>query len=304
MSGYAREEIGPDGDWIDASKVDTLNLCPTKYEYRYEEHLVPIEEEDLTTGMSFGFAIHKALESLYSASAFDLVECPQPDCRYCRSGNKIPRIVGEFLSAYPSDPSDPHNPRTRNRGIEIIESYLTRWRREPFSVEAVEVPFEIAFHDFKYLGRMDLIVRWDQAVMPMDHKTTSRFGEMFDQQFKLSTQITGYIVATSLATGEQVSQALINAIRVTTKIDPAESFHRIITTRTPEDINRWKADVQSAISRIRQYRIDGFWPRNAPFACSAYNRRCEYYSLCTAGSATAETLKETAFTRLPWNPHA
>lgn len=304
MSGAARDNTAPEGDWLDASKYDTFSLCPTKYYWRYEEHLVPLDESsDLTTGMQFGHAIHKSLESLYTAKAFDLVPCPQPDCEFCK-GSPIPLIAAEFLAAYPTEPTDDHNPRTRNRGLEVLEAYLTRWRREPFSVEAVEVPFELSFPDFKYIGRMDLIVRWDKSTMPMDHKTTSRFGMAFDQQFKMSTQITGYIVATSIVTGEPVNQALINAIRITTKIDPTESFHRIITTRTPEDIARWKEDVTHAIGRIRQSRETGFWPRSAPFACSAYNKTCEFYPLCTSGSATRETLKSTAYRVLPWNPHA
>lgn len=303
VAGAERDVTGPDGDWLDASKYDTLSLCPTKYYWRYEEHLVPLDESaDLTTGMNFGYAIHKALESLYTATAFDSVDCPQANCTFCH-GSQIPRIAAEFLGAYPQEPPDATNPRTRNRGLEILEAYLTRWRREPFSVEAVEVPFELSFPDFKYLGRMDLIVRWDRATMPLDHKTTSRFGMAFDQQFKMSTQITGYIVATSLVTGEPVNQAIINAVRITTKIDPSESFQRIITTRTPEDITRWKRDVESAMSRIRAFRASGFWPRSAPFACSAYNKTCDYFNLCTSGEATREVLKRTAYRVLPWSPH-
>lgn len=287
-------------DWLDASKVDMLNMCPQKYAYRYEEHLVPQGED--SSALSFGLAIHAALESVYRGSGFDLVPCPcGASCIYCK-GEQVPQLAAQFLSTYPEDPEDERNPRTRNRGLELLELYLTRWRREPFTVQACEVPFELDFPDFKYIGRMDLIVRWDNAILPVDHKTTSRFGDAFDRQFKLSTQISGYIVATRLVTGEPVSQAMINALRVTSKLSADDSFQRIITTRTPEDIARWHMEVASAMNRIREYRETNFWPRHAPYACMSYNSICPYYNLCAAGAATRATLKESAYDIKPWDP--
>lgn len=288
-------------EWLDASKINEFKLCPQRYAYRFEQHLVNAGNDD--SALSFGSAIHSALESVYRGTGFDTVACPcnSPGCDYCK-GNQVPRLAALFLAGYPTNPIDEKNPRTRNRGLALLEAYLTRWRREPFEVIAVEVPLEITMDAFRYVGRMDMIVRWDEVVMPLDHKTASRLGTTFDAQFKLSTQITGYIVGTGMVSGEPVNTACLNALRVSGKIDPMDSFERMFTTRTPEDIDAWYWEINNTFQSILHYRELGRWPKNAPYACVAYNRICPYYQLCTAGAATRETLIANAYEVKPWDP--
>jgi hypothetical protein len=215
-----------------------------------------------------------------------------------------------FLSTYTDDPDEPREIRTVDRGLDMLAQYLMKWRREPFKVIAVEVPFELDWRvdtgpstviDFKYIGRIDLIVEQDGIIMPVDHKTTTRFGMVFDTSFKLSGQFTGYMRAAEQKTGRPVFTALANALRVTTKIEDA-SFARIYTSRTPEEFDRWESGIAYAARQIEEMRSARFWPLNAPFACGAYNRVCEYYPLCIASAQTRETLKHTAYEVLPWEP--
>lgn len=295
------EEIG---EWLDASKVDLLHLCPQKYFWRIESGLVPLYEDPINP-MSFGFALHAGLESLYDGSGFEMSTCPCPTfegCRFCK-GLKIPKFLVSFLINYPEDPQDERDPRTQLRGVEILCRYIEKWKTDQFDVIAVEVPFTIPFREFNFIGRIDLVGRWkdSQRLFPNDHKSTTRFGDLFDQQFKLSIQMTGYIVALESIMHEEVNEAQINAIRVTTKIDE-DSFKRILTSRSPEEKERWKQEIQSAWEMIKHHRATGFWPRHAPYACSAYFRRCEYYALCTSGPATQEDLIRNSFEYKPWTP--
>jgi PD-(D/E)XK nuclease superfamily len=279
---------------LSASRVDTFNLCPRKYYYKYERNIVPAEES-IDLPITFGDAIHRSLATLYLGTAFDHVPCPCGSaCDYCKA-HEIQRIAATFLEFYPNDPDDTRDPRTRIRGLELLAAYLSKWKRDPWRVIAVEVPFELQLSsELTYVGKMDLLVEQDGIVRPIDHKTTSRTGYLFDAQFKLSVQITGYVMVASIITGQPVYQAIINGIRVSGKIDPDQTFFRQLTTRTPEDVAEWEEHVKDVHRLILQFRWTRF-PKAAPYACVAYNRLCEYYQLCTSGEATRNVLIESAY---------
>ena len=291
-------EIGP---WLDASKIDLLSMCPKKFFWRHEMGLVT--KGDLGTAIRFGHAIHKALESIYLGTGFDECYCPCPDfegCAFCK-GNKIPRCAMLFLLYYNIEPEDDRDVRTRDRGLELIVAYLEKWGQEPFTALATEVPFVIEMAGFSYIGRVDLIVNYN-GLMPVDHKTTRFFGDAFIRQFKLSGQMTGYIRGLQLIYPEEnITKAMINCLRITTKID-GESFGRWFTNRTPYEIAEWEREVQSAWDRIQQYRTTGHWPKHAPYACTSYNKTCEYYSLCTSQPDVQKDLINEAFEVKEWEP--
>lgn len=293
--------------WVDSSKLDTLKLCPRKFYYRYEKHLVP-NEGKRDNALMFGGAMHKALDTLYRGTAFDKVRCPlcTDGCFRCK-GNPILRISATFLVHYTDDLEDPKEIRTVDRGLELLVGYLTKWRREPFRVLEVERPFELVFDaksgSFKYIGRIDLIIDQEGVPMTLDHKTTTRFGMVFDAGFKLSGQFTGYMKGGGKLIGREISSALVNAIRVTTKIDDT-SYARLYTYRTPSEFDEWEEEVCLAVDRIKEMRTTGVWPKSSPFACGAYNRVCEYYALCIAGEQTRQTLMESAYLIQPWEPRA
>lgn len=295
--------------WLDSSKIEAFHLCPQKYAYRYEEHLLPVDVRR-GSALMFGGAIHKALETLYKGTGFDKVKCPLCDqgCFYCK-GIPISRIAAVFLANYTDDPEDPKEIRTVDRGLEILAAYLTKWRRDPFKVLAVEQPFELtmqSYHtydvfDFLYIGRIDLIVDYEGTDMTVDHKTTTRFGMVFDAGFKLSPQFTGYMKGASKLIGREIHSAMSNAIRITTKIGD-DSFARIFTHRTPEEFDAWENEVRYVARTIVEMRETKHWPKSAPFACGAYNKICEYYPLCIASAQTRETLKQSAYKVEPWEP--
>jgi PD-(D/E)XK nuclease superfamily len=293
--------------WLDNSKLETFMLCPQKYAYRFEEHLLPIERKR-DSALMFGGAIHKALETLYKGTAFEQVECPlhTPDlaCARCR-GATIPRISATFLKQYQDDPDDPKEIRTVDRGLDLLVQYLSKWRREGFKVIAVEIPFELPFYPegvtFVYVGRIDLFVDWEGVSLVVDHKTTTRFGMIFDSSFKLSGQFTGYMRGAAHKFGRHVTNGLVNAMRVTSKIDDS-SFARIYTQRTPEDFDVWERQVNHLAGEILKMRAAKFFPKSAPFACGAYNRVCEYYPLCISAAQTRETLKQSSYEKVPWEP--
>lgn len=301
------------GEWLDSSKIDLLNLCEQKFYYRHELHLVPLGDVTKPSPMLFGTAIHAGLAPYYRGEGFIMDHCPCPTmdgCDICH-GKLIPRMLARFLIWYPVDPDpDDDKIRTRQRGLEILTAYVRKWGRESFSVVDVEVPFVVQMtaddgSPFTYTGRIDLLIREHPSnqLKPKDHKTASRFGVTYPLPYNLSGQCTGYMRCTSIITGEQVNGMVINAIRTTSKIDN-DSFIRFEITRNPEDFERWEREVKDAYRRIQTYRRMAFWPRRAPYACSAYFRICEYYGICTATRSAIDNLLANNYQVVEWNPTA
>src|SRR5215510_8953678 len=208
------------GPWLDGSKMECFHLCPQKYYYRYVLHIRPTGGPGPV--LAFGHAIHKAMEVLYGGDPFRRVHCPLHDdgtCQFCeRTDGEVPNIAGAFLAAFPTDPTDDKEVRTRSRGLEIITAYIRKYRADVFRPLAVEVPFSIPFNGFHYVGRIDLIGQWtNNEIRPIDHKHTTQFGERFNDQFDMSGAITGYIRTTHLLTrasdSPPVTRAMINGMR-------------------------------------------------------------------------------------------
>lgn len=304
-------------EWYDATKINTFNTCPRKYYYRHIRELVP--KGEIATPLSFGIAIHKALESFYKGTWAEHVPCPAEhppgpfdDCPYCDGHGKTRRFIADFLELFPAEAEN--GARTRFIGTSLLLQYALHWKDDPMlkKVEMVEQPFAIYLDhsDCYWVGRIDLLVKDDKR-RPWDHKTTSRFGEAFEGGFKIDVQITGYIVAVqTMERDPSINEAVINALRVTTKISN-ESFMRKITTRMPHEIDEWHRTVGEAIATIRRYKALGedesgrdsaeAWPQNGQ-GCFAYNHACEYRSLCLMAPEKREALINAAYVVEKWEP--
>lgn len=305
-TALAKQELVYKPDWLDASKIATFHLCPQKYYWRYELHLVPLGEPVINAA-AYGTAIHAALATLFNGTSSEMVTCPCPDmegCNFCE-GKQIPRYFMEFLVWYPWDPDNEKDARTRNNGLKLLTVYLEKYRQQGFEVVegSIERTIAIEMGEFTYLLRLDMVTK-DRSTgehMPLDHKTTSFFSDLYTQPYNLSIQLAGQAVGTELIVKEPVDTAMIDMIRTTSKIDQ-DSFKRPIITITPETKERWKAEVEAVWEMIKHNRETDFWPRHAPFSCSAYNRLCSYFALCTSGKQQQQLLIETAYEEVVWNP--
>lgn len=302
----ARQELVYKDNWLDASKISTFHLCPERYKWRYELHLVPLGEPVINAA-AYGTAIHAALATLFNGTSSELVTCPCPDfegCNFC-GGNQIPRYFMEFLIWYPWDPDNEKDVRTRVNGLKILRTYLEKYRQQGFEVVdgSVERTISIEMGEFTYLLRLDMVTRdrVTKECMPLDHKTTSFFSDLYTQPYCLSIQLQGQAVGTELIIGEPVDSAMIDMIRTTSQITQ-DSFKRPIITITPETKERWKQEVETTWELIKLYRNIKFWPRHAPFACTAYNKICPYFALCSSGVEQQKLLIETAYEEVVWNP--
>lgn len=277
-----------DKPWFDATKISLWRLCQQKYKYRIVDQLVPVDQ-DTTGPLNFGLAIHKSLESIYNGSGKDLTS----------SGKQKYQQV--FLDAYPNDPESPRSPYTRAVGLELLTAYLLHYHAEDFETVSVEQTFETTLvtpqqREINLMGRIDLIADMHDKRIPLDHKTTSAFNERFTTQFLMNPQIMLYIHAMNTDT------AMINAIKVTKRID-SDNFHRQIIITTAADRKQVLDDICITADEIIKAEQQNKYVRHAPFACYAYNRLCEYYTLCSCSSKELQdTITNNCYTKNDWLP--
>lgn len=299
------EDLG--AEWYDASKIVAFKACPIKYWYRYERKLV--KQGGFSPELTFGIAIHKALEHVYRGDWADLVPVGPAEVHDYPSaiheGQTMRKMFTEFLSNFPE--SQEYKDRTRVNGLRLLTAYVHKWRNESFQVLEIERPFALEFKDaqgkvdFYYVGRIDLIVRDEGEIRPLDHKTAGRFGEIFDGSFKINVAQTGYMRATSQVTGQPCHKAIINGLRVTSKINEEESFVRRVTTRLPEEFDRWDWEVRDVVTQIRRYRELGKWPQHEN-NCYAYMRECDFKAPCIQGEAQREESLIANYEVQEWEP--
>jgi hypothetical protein len=121
---------------------------------------------------------------------------------------------------------------------------------------------------------MDLLIKWDYGIMPLDHKTTTGMGGNFGAQWNPNVQMAGYIQAAILLyPGESVQGAMINALQVA---KTRAEQRRFITTRRPDELAQHHTSLVQWATLIE---TDTVYPQNTT-SCQAYGE-CPFLELCT-----------------------
>lgn len=268
------------GDFfLDSSTLKTFLECPRKYYWSYVRHLTP---QRIRTPLTFGAAIHNALEHHYR-------------------GNDPEESLRVFLDEFEDQEHD--TIRTSARGAELLRKYFDKHplHREPFTLLLPpEQRFEIQIGEYKYIGRLDLIIEWSGLNLVMDHKTSSRMGPYFFDQFRPDLQMTGYCFAASQLLDQTIHGSAINVLYMTkTKME----FHREIISREPFEYREFISLVTTLANEITTLRSRpreeySLWLPNWT-SCGRWGS-CEFKDLCLAEDP--EPLTEYLFDVRPWHP--
>jgi len=298
-------DIIGDAEWYDASRIDLLLTCPRRYYYRHELHLVPADGGSNNDALTFGSAIHSALEMHYKGTGWDMVDCPHrnpidDECPFCREG-RTRALFAKFLQCFPSNLETER--RMQVTGLRLLAKYLEHYREEPFKVHEVEQSVIFPIDNFYFVGRIDLLVTWPDWHIT-DHKTAGQVSDNYHRGFRIHTQLTGYMLAASDAVKEPVTKAIVNTLvvpRGAKPVEPDKHFVRRITTRNQADFDEWYITIRAAVAEIRTYKQNGAWPQR-PSGCFNYNRQCEYWDLCTVARSARQGIIEAQFKVEPWDP--
>lgn len=248
------------------------------------KHILNKRRRVVSAPLGFGSLIHIGLDAYYSSFAED-------------ERNSRPRDIATAaeaayvkMEAQPyEDPEDGY--RTKGRAIQVMLEYIKEYNIDPrFSEIAFsETPFEIIQKDgFRWGGIIDMWAKYEGRYWPVDHKSTSIFGQYYFDNFKRNPQMLGYVLGASEFHGQQAPGVIINVIHVVkTK---TEFFYRPIL------YPQWLVDEAKEMQRLNYIQIEDrvvrmtdpedIWNPNL-FQPNLYNcigkyGRCEAYSVCDA----------------------
>ena len=146
-----------------------------------------------------------------------------------------------------------------------------------------------------YGGRFDMLCSYHNAVFIEDDKTASQLGMSWSKQFKLASQLTGYVWA-----GKQYGYPIQGAIVRGVGILKSSITHQMIIESRPEwMIDRWLEQLIRDVERMITQWKSGVWDMSLDHACASYGG-CPFLNLCM--SPQPENWIKTHYEEKRWNP--
>lgn len=296
---------------IDNFLLTTFQMCPAKYELRAREHWTARRKSG---ALGAGTAIHAGLAEWY------------------RTKNPA-RALARLAQAWPAEmPLDDW--RTKQKALEVMAAYIRNYEQEPFTVVSaaanpmIECTFTLPtglyldcpdcpgsdreevdgrwvcencaqpLEEIEYGGIFDGLIEFSASLYILEHKTTSMLGPFYFNQFKPNNQVTGYIWAAEVMSGQRVGGALINAIGMYKS--SATKFERQITTRSELEIKEWLHNLKHVCQMIRDCEQRNYWPLQTA-SCCLYGR-CEFHDVHVLSTPRErEKILEQNYIREQWN---
>ena len=254
-------------DYLSYSAVRTFQGCPLKYRFRYVDGLT---EDCVSSALVFGSAIHAAVEFFYSQQ---LAGEAAPDLRtllkiYECSWNERSREQIRFGSQ--------ETPESLNAlAARMLHTFLKSELRIPegriIGVEE-ELRGQLSPDLPGVLGRIDLILETEDAVIVQDFKT-SRSLWAHEHAYEQAEQLLLYA---SLARHLVPGKPLRLQFTVLTKTKTPQ-LQRVEATFDEQRLKRTTRVLQTVWQAIQ---AGHFYPAPSPIQCSGcgYRKQCEAWS--------------------------
>lgn len=287
---------------IDNHALSIYRLCPAKWMNQIQQSLVlkpgPYESEDelrdRPVELSFGIALHKALDTLFLTRS-------------------VEKASEDFRSSFEFSGLDPK--RNPGRADDILEQYFSQWLSHndiPYEGLITEVPFALplgqvedsnhGLWEVEYSGVIDKIFSMpDGSFSVMDHKTTSWNSQSLTTTYELSSQFLGY--AWGVSQGRETQESIPVWLDLILLNPKTVQLLRDRFVYTQAQITEWRMDVlETAREMIYRWTIQHF-PRHGRDACVSYNRPCQFVEMCRAEGPRRDLIRESVYQKSKrWDP--
>ncbi len=234
-----------------------------------------------------------------------------------------------YSSGFYDDPSDRR--RTVSNLEEAAIMYIDRWdmRRMPIWIRdkddpksdvgiehAFDVVIEYVLEDndvmsygegttekksYRFTGKLDGI-QWKDGTLRVDeNKTAARLDDAWVLSFDMSSQVTGYCLAGSIWSGEEITQATVRGLQIPLPKAYESGLVTINTQREPHHLERWLEWFLYSVQMYEQFYKD---PINAPkftHSCNRYFRPCNFLPFCVGSNEEMQMALEEMVTE-EWSP--
>lgn len=307
-----REEGGKLTVRINNSSLDILLNCWRKADYVLNRQL---QSGRQSPALTYGLAIHKALEIFYSSKREERthlknfkqriellqgVDQEEEDHVLIKAARGFMKVAEPLLSLPESDK------RSIQTGLWTLAHYFECYIDDPFIALADEsgplverrVEFDLLEtpeYRIKVFGTIDVILKNEQsgAILVCDHKTSSVVGGEFYNRLKPNHQYTGYVLGAKKCLGLETNNFMVNCIQVKPKPKTSRGtpphFPRQVTTRSEGDFTEFSDVVRVAVEGYLRRREEGIWPLGHVNCCAAYGG-CQFLEICAAPESLRENI--------------
>jgi hypothetical protein len=242
------------------------------------------------------------LEALYSCGFYD-----DPYDKY-RTVNNIAETGINWLDRYDLDKNplwirDVHDSNT-DIGIEIAFDIIVTIEYEEDEQHKDGVVDSIPKQEIvRYCGKLDGL-HWDSkgSLRVEEDKTGNRLDDAWLAQWQMSHQITGYCVAASAFTDQQVLKAKIRGMKIPLGRDIMAGVREESVSRNELMVNKWAVWLMHTISCIDEYKRDLLNIPQYTTSCSRYFRPCSFLPLCTCPTEEEKLEVLSEMTHDKWSP--
>ena len=278
---------------IDNSTYELDLLCPRRNYFRNVLNLVP---EGRNLHPEFGTGIHEGVGYVHTHRNEPVEQ-------------QVLGAIAAFIKSYAEPEGEDH--RTRAFGAKVLQAYVAKYQDDSFTiVHTPEQGFAVSLGEYTLVGRIDLVVRFTDkgGLWLLDHKTTSRMGRQFWEQFRMSSQVSLYTLAANLIFQESILGMFINGIGTakTHHASPAKSdqyLQRQQFPRSPARLEQTRVNVCRRMDEIlkRDFENPDTWPEYERNCVWKYGV-CPYVDLCEFGKKAWPELMGS-FEENVWNPY-
>lgn len=285
--------------FFDNTMRGSFVACPMKFKRSFIDNLAPAEPSiHLHAGGALAHGLDIARKAFYGGHATE-------EEALALGASELIRFWGDF-------PVE-HEYKGLWRMVEAFDDYFREYRMpldfvkplmldgKPSTEFSFTLPLPIENPDtgepLIYTGRFDMLGVYNDTLFVVDEKTTSQLGQMWQQQWDLKSQFTGYCAA-ARSYGYPVAGAIIRGIGM---LKTGTTFAQVIEYRPDWQIDRWYEQLLKDVKRAVQCYINNDWDYALDEACAQYGG-CAFRRLCLAQQP--EHWIEGYFVERNWNPLA
>jgi hypothetical protein len=302
---------------LDATKLKSFQDCPRKMFWEYVAGWRP---EGFAHDLEFGKCWHIGMEYLLKQL--------KANGHYSESDAEqaTKLFLAEYRKSFPIETDAMFTPKDGYNAEVAYHQYIRTYAGDNFEVLHTEASGSIPIgvradgSDKSIYFRLDAMVRSEDGVGPLEHKTTKSYApSVYPAQWQLAIQPGGYLHVTYAIYGPDTCYLLINTAvfrKIPVKTGKGNEFVRIMVRKDPAAMQAWLSHVQQVYDAYYA-ELDKLstqdpeaptmtcFPMN-PGHCTAYNRVCPYYDFCCSWHNPLQKLAVykilSGFKREFWDP--
>ena len=250
----------------DPSCVGEYMRCPIRFYFKY---VLGLEPKEPSPALTFGSAIHEAMNVLYEDDNITDVDM---------------EAAVNVLSTLPAAIGD--EKRSRERGEAIIRGYFEKYKGvTPFKTLAREAEFKIPLPGGAWCaGRLDRVVEWDGRPWVWDYKTASSLAGHWQESFRPSVQMDTYCRGVKEVFGDCAGVIIDGLLVSKTKVE----FARPISDRTPAELENALGRFEGWVEEIERAMVEKKFRYSTGNCHSFFFQACEFTGVCMYGMEFAE----------------